>query len=195
MIVRISIISLFVVSSSLVSMEFVLDKVDGRPDHTEIELSEITTSNTHITSLQHWRELARKNASLDGYTVSPKAVAEYKQEYEIKRPLPVSSDAITVWEKYQEYPQYTQEVLRIHAYLDSSKETRNNVELYALKNFFIKKAYEQLDVNGQKLLVEQGMYSLRNKWLIGLSIAAVLLGVALVLEIVYIPETYCRHSY
>ena len=192
MIVRISIISLFLVGSFLVSMEYVLDE---RPDHTEIELSGVTTSNTYITSLQHWRELARENSSLDGYTVSPKAVAEYKQEYEIKRKLPVSPEAITVWERHQESRQYAQELLRIHAYLHFGEETRDNVELNDLKNFFIRKAYERSNTNGQTLVIKQELHSTANKWVIGLCVVAVLLGIAFVLEGVYLPQSQCHHSY
>lgn len=187
MIARLSLISMLLVSSSMFSMEteyesiaIELNELDSQPD---------TTSNAHcISSLQHWREFARNNASLDDYEVLPKAVAEFKQLYEIKRDLPVSPEAVIIWERHQRSPQYAQEVSRIDAYLRSSSDTRANVELNELKNFLIKKVYEQSDVNGQKIIIEQGIYNARKQCSICLWITAVVLGLALGLELAYLPQ-------
>ena len=192
MIVRTSIISLFVVSSSLVSMEYVLDQ---KPDHLEIELSETTHNTRSITSLQSWQAFAKHNESLGDYTVSPTAAAQFQQKYEIKSDLPVLQEVIDIWAREQWSSEYAVEVVRMHVILRYGKEDiLDKPEFIALQNTCLKKAYAQLAEREQKLASKQVGSVNRRQCGITLSVLAGVLFVALILELVYLPRP-CPHYY
>lgn len=192
MIVRISIISLFLVSSSLVSMEYVLDT---KPDYTEIELSETTHNTRSITSLQSWQAFAKHNELLGDYAVSPTAVAQFQQKYEIKSDLPVLQEVIDIWSREQWSTEYATEVARMHACLRYGREDiSDKPELLALKNMCLKKAYAQWAKTEQEATNKQVGAVQRRNCGIGLTALGGLLLVAWILEMFLLPRP-CPHYY
>jgi hypothetical protein len=193
MIVRVSIISLFLVGSPLLGMELV--SVDEKPDHLEIELSETTRNTRSITSLQSWQAFAKQNESLDDYEVSPTAVAQFQQKYEIKTDLPVLQEVIDIWSREQWSTEYASEVARMHAFLRYGKEDiSDKPEFTALQNTCLKKAYTQLAKTQQELTNEQVGSVLRRRCGIGLTTLAGVLFIAWILEMVFLPRP-CPHYY
>ncbi len=142
MTVRLSIISIFLFTSCLFSMEPLLDT---ESEYESVDFSEVTDKVKYISSLQAWQAFAEKNKYLDDYEVLPKAVAEFQQKYEIKTHLSVLPEVIEIWKNIQHSYAYKQEVWRIHRVLSGGVDAQRNAELKKLQNICLKKAYEQLE--------------------------------------------------
>ena len=164
----------------LSSASLAMDIIENHDALVVIELSEQpeTTGKTNcISSLQSWKDFAKQHTLLDGYEVLPQAVAEFQQAYEIKSNFPISQAAIDAWLAIQNMPEYQAEVLRMHTWLvygnDTYKDTMHkNNELVNLKNFCIKKAYEQLSDKEKRIRDLDYERMKIQKWALGSSVSA-----------------------
>jgi len=190
MIVRVSIISLLLVSSPVFSMENVLD---NKSEYQSIDLSETTGNTNCITSLQSWKAFAQENECLDDYEVSPQAVAEFQHNYEIKTDLPILPEAITVWSSVQWTKGYTLEVARMHTFLRSGKDVQDKAELTELKNLCIKKAYMQLAKNKQVLTSQQKSFECKRQCGIVMPVIAGVIFIAWILEMAFLLPIKSAH--
>ncbi len=178
---------MLLVSSSVLGME---------PEHEiiHIGLHNVATTDTtsYITSLQSWQEFAKDHESVDEHAVLPQAIAEFQQKHEIKTDLAILPEAIQVWSHMKDSGKYSEgykaEVLRIHALLRGyPKDIRPHRELADLKDVFLKKSYEQLELKKQSVTTVQNNFVMMRQWGIGLPVLAAVLFAALLLEMFLLP--------
>ena len=187
--IRLSVLSIFLVSSPMLGMEY--HKIEDTLIEVNLQSveNECIELDNVITSLQSWQEFAKNNESLDGYDVLPQAVAEFQQRYEIETCHTVLPEVIEAWQNIKNSEAYNLKVLDMHAFIRGGKDNRTNTELAKLKNIYLNKCYHKLGNMEIALMVEQG--GLLTKRLLGIFSCSVtvVLFVGCVLEVVYLP---CR---
>lgn len=154
MIALLALVSLLLMSNTALTM---------RPDYIVINMSEKDTIENVvelipkcISSLQAWQDFIYEHTSLNGYEVSPEAMAEYQQKLEIRTDLPILPEAIQAWTDLKNPEEYTSEVLRVDMLLRGhKKDIRPHVMLANMKDFFIKRQYEKLNQLEQSRMVTQ----------------------------------------